>query len=79
MLQVGAALSGWCEAETADAVPAPLAGQLAQTRARWSYAAIDPGGRPVQVTYQATLISPLAMTGTLSTPASPQPVTAARK
>ena len=36
IMQIGVSLSGWCEPETANAVPAALSGTLSQSRASWS-------------------------------------------
>ena len=66
LLQVGVALSGWCEAESADAVPATVTGQLDRTNASWS-SDITVQGRPMHLAYQGTLSSDsLAMTGRLT-------------
>ncbi len=66
VLQVGVALSGWCEPESPDAIPAALSGQLDRTKATWS-ADLMVQGRPVHVAYQGTLSSDsLAMTGKLT-------------
>ena len=78
VLQIGVTLSGWCEPETADAVPTPLTGQLAGTQATWGYDAND-NGRTVHLAYSGTLSAPLAMTGSLSVGGVASPFTAARR
>jgi hypothetical protein len=78
VLQVGVQLSGWCEPESPDAVPAALTGQLDQTRATWGYDVND-SGRTVRLAYSGLLTGSLAMSGTLSAGGVAAPFTASRK
>ncbi len=79
LLQVGVALTGWCEQEGADAVPAAVTGQLDRTNASWGYD-VTVQGRPVHLAYQGTLSSDsLAMTGQLTYGGASGGLSAARK
>ena len=79
LLQVGSALTGWCEPQSADAVPAALTGSLSQNNASWSYD-LTVQGQPVRVAYQGTLAADGdGMTGQLTYGTSSAGLTAARK
>ncbi len=71
ILQIGAALEGWCEPESANAAPIALAGSINQNSAAWSYdMAVQ--GQPVHLAYQGT-VSPdqTGITGQLTYGGSP--------
>jgi len=79
ILQLGVALSGWCEPESPGATPIALTGQLDRTQASWAYDT-NVQGQPVHVAYQGTLTADtLGMTGQLSYGTSSAGLTAVRK
>ena len=79
LLQIGVALSGWCEPESADATPVALSGQLDRTNASWGYD-ITVQGQPVHLAYQGALSADtLAMSGQLTYGTSSAGLTAVRK
>ncbi len=79
LLQVGVALSGWCEPESAAAAPIALTGQLDRTNATWGYD-LNLQGRPVHVTYRGVLSSDsLSMSGQFNYGGAGAGLTAMRK
>ena len=79
ILQIGSDLSGWCEPESADAVPAALTGTVSQNSANWSYD-LTVQNQPVRLAYQGTLSAGgVGMTGQLTYGTSSAGLTAARK
>jgi hypothetical protein len=71
ILQVGVALQGWCEPESAEAVPLTLSGAINQNSASWGYDTTVQG-RPVRLTYQgAVSADQTAITGQLAYGTSP--------
>ena len=78
VIQIGEVLYGSCEPEAQGATPAALLGHIDGANANWSYTVQDQG-RQVALTYQATVASNTAVSGTLTYGGSPSSFTAARK
>ncbi len=79
ILQVGVALSGWCEPEAANGYPSALTGSLSQNTASWTSNLIVQG-QPVRLAYQATVSADQRMmSGQLTYGASSAGLTATRK
>lgn len=79
IIQIGVALSGWCEPETSTGYPTALTGTLNRNSASWS-SDMNLQGQTVHLAYQATVSADQkSMGGQLTYGTSSAGLTAVRK